>query len=561
MMASAQGKQVNLSKFKQFCENHPRLIRRLRERLPGYEKPEAVIQFLADNKDVPCRLTERGKLEDDKRHAEFPILPPQNQVALAICSYPDWRSESLGSTFEDFDVFVCARAWVTYAQVPVPDPEVDYDPTKFDRLKHRRPPMNAAVFRGYPARMQAFVAEELQKDGWFDGSGWTVDRWFDSAVVVGAGSRYDSGTAWAKSHDLCRTFGQQNYLYAEPKELKTLEDEAARQGDTSDAAKKLKRISANESNRHVTQFDNLFQQTRVEQAPETVAARKAVFEVEHSDSGDLNVVNTYVNKVFPQWLDLLLRNPAFRKIDYIQEETYELQAKFFREVQIQDFRYKGLCEFLVKEMATRALSWWPSWPQPGAMECANDVNGSLSDSPRPRVVKQLLDKKGLKIFPIRAVEGPFDQMFLLEGPGTEALKRTAMVLARQVIWPPPPTDPCVPDFAVARFVIWPLNGRHTETQPEIGLGIQTVWPMEKPYLSADSVTALEGTAGGGLWPTPTFLMLSSAEDRRILTRFVSQRRPPSGQGWTPLLEWSAVIQGRNAVPWLSRGQEPPQVPE
>jgi len=556
-VAGPQGKQLNLAKFKLFCENHPRLVRRLRERLPGYEKPEAVIQFLADNKDIPARLEDRSNLEDDQRLAEFPILPPQQTQAMALCPYPDWRNEALASSVEDFDVFVCMRAWHTYAQVPLADPEADIDPTKFDRLKHRRPRFTPVIFRSYPARSQAFFAEELQKDGWFDDSGWGIAGWFDSlaaspVVVVGAGLKYHSGEAWNKSYELYRSYGLANGMPLEPRDVKKLADEAGRQGPHSEAAKKLQ---INDRNRKLTNFDNFFQQTKVERTAETVAARKAIFDVEHIGAADLNVVNIYAEKVLPQWLDLLLSNPEFRKICYIQEESYELQAKFFKQLQrLGTFGTPSLKD-LVKETAYAALTWAPAWPLPGAVPLPIDSPSNLVESLPQGVLRFVIEKKGLKVFPIRKVEGPFDQLFLLEGPDVEALKPLATVLARLAVWPPPPVDPMVPDFALARFVVWPPPVGPAGKNPEIGLGQQAVWPPAKGLLSQGNVARLAGAGAAAAWPTPTFLMLSSAEQRRILTQFASRRDPPPGRGWTPLLEWSAILQGRNYVPWMTAPPE------
>jgi hypothetical protein len=549
-----QGKQLNLAKFKLFCENNPRFVRRLRERLYGYEKPEAVVQFLADNKDIPGRLEERTNLDEDKRLEEFPILPPLNDTALAICGYPDWRSPVLGSSVEDFDVFVCMRAWDAYAQVPVPEPEVDHDPSKFDRLKHRKPRFTTAVFRSYPARAQQFVSEELQKDGWFDDSGWAITGWFDALtlsplVVVGAGPKYNSGEAWNKAYQLCRAFGIRSSLIMEPEEEKKLAEEAVKQGSNSLVAKKLRTL---QDIRRIINFDNFIQQTKVERMADTVAARKAIFEVEHTkDDADVNVVNTYCEKVLPQWLDLLLRNPDYRKISYIQEETYELQAKLFKELQNTDWRYKAILENIVKDWAFAALSAWPSGPLPRDQAPLDQLASRGADSGPQGVLRYFVEKKGIRVFPIPQVEGPFDQLFLLEGPEVEAIKPVAMILARSAVWPPRPVDSRTPDYAFARFVVWPPPQGSTPINPEIGLGRQAIWPPSKAFLSSGNVTVLAGGPAGTAWPAPVFLMLSSAEERRIPTQLASHRQPPSGQGWIPLVPLYSVDQARNYIRWMN----------
>src|SRR5262249_18049651 len=53
--------------LRKFCEDHPRLIRRLREQL-NYEKPIEIVRFLDDNKDVPSRfkkVTVPGQKQSD----------------------------------------------------------------------------------------------------------------------------------------------------------------------------------------------------------------------------------------------------------------------------------------------------------------------------------------------------------------------------------------------------------------------------------------------------------------------------------------------------------------
>jgi hypothetical protein len=556
-MAGPQGKQLNLGKFKLFCENHPRFARRMRERLRGFEKPEAVVQFMTDNKDIPARLEDRSHLEDDKRLAEFPILPPQSREALAICPYPDWHSETLASSFEDFDVFICVRAWHTYAQVPLPDPSVELDPSTFDRLKNRLPRLTPIIFRSYPARTQAFYAEELQKDGWFDDSGWAITGWFDTlastpVVIVGAGSRYHSGEAWNRAYELYRNFGLSNGLFLEPEEKKKLAEDVDRASSRSEAGQKLR---ANERGRDLTNFDSFFQLTKVERTAEAVAARKAVFDVEQTGAADLNVVNVYREKVLPQWLDLLLRNSDFRKISYIQEETYELQAKYFKELQQRDFRYRDLISSLLKDTAFAAVTWWPSWQMPGGVSLPAAESGKSPRGWQQPLLKQLAEKKGIKVFPIIDVEGLFDQLFLLEGPQAEAIKPVAMVLARFAVWPPPPLEPKVPDFALSRFVVWPPAPGAAGKTPEIGLGQQAVWPPEKAFMSRGPVTMLAGAGAGTAWSAPTFMMLSSAEERRILTYVASYGQPPTSQGWAPLVPPVSRQQARNYIPWMRPREE------
>ena len=259
-------KQVDLAKFKLFCEAHPRLVRRLREKLSGFERPEAIVQFLSDNKDLPTRIEDRTRLEPDQRLAEFPILPPQSERALSFYAYPNWTNSSLGSNVEDFDVYKCMGAWYTYAQVPLPpenpEPSVEDQQYDYDRVKHRLPKMSAIIFRGYPARAAAYFAEFLQGDGWFDNRGWVITDWFQplqaqaglsSDPTIGAGPKYDSGEAWKKAYEWYKRYAARNGLLIDPQLRKQLEREASRLGPGSAPHKKL---NANEQNRNLTNFDS-----------------------------------------------------------------------------------------------------------------------------------------------------------------------------------------------------------------------------------------------------------------------------------------------------------------
>jgi len=123
----------------------------------------------------------------------------------------------------------------------------------------------------------------------------------------------------------------------------------------------------------------------------------------------------------------------------------------------------------------------------------------------------------------------------------------AQLLARQAIWPPPPTDPQTPDFALARYVVWPSTGPN----PEIGLGRQQAqWSPGQGYRLWEVVNPVAGSVVAAAWPAPTMLMLSSAEQRRILTQVASHRDPPAGKGWTPLVPLQVVVQTREMIPWM-----------
>jgi hypothetical protein len=547
---SEGGKQIDMAKFKAFCEAHPRLVRRLRKKLSGYEKPEAIVQFLADNKDVPTRIEDRTKLTPDSRLAEFPILPPQDARALEVYPYPDWEAGTLGSSSEDFDVYVCVRAWSTYAQVPLPpanpDPSVDKPEYAFDRLKHRQPKMATVIFRGHPARSQAYHAEKLQTDGWFDEAGWdTTDdfpalaRAYPGGVVIGKGARFDSAAAWSRAYQMYKDYGSRNGMFFDPAGWRELELQKDRKGPGSPEAK---RYIITMQNKELTQYDQFLFQAQVERTPEAVAARKAIFQVEVGKADDPSAVKIFHDQVLPQWLDLLLRYPEFRQVQSVLEETYELQAKYFR--LLQHYNRQEFEKLVTRAAVSAPLPLQPSLQAPLA-PCV-DV-----------LIKETIDKKNMRLVPIRDVEGTLDQLFLLNlAPKEEAaLKPLAEALARQVLWPPPPADPKAPDFAFARYAFWSAPAAKPGQSPEVGLGQQSMWPPPRQAGEQYRLAAAVGV-DAEIKP-PLLLLLSSAEQRRIPTQLASHRQPPTGQGWSPLIPLPTVMQVRDRINWMRPRVPPP----
>jgi hypothetical protein len=522
---------VDLAKFKVFCESYPRLVRRLRERLKDFENPEAVIEFLADNKDVPGRAEDRTKLDDDSRLDEFPALPPQ--AAKVEWPYPDWHSEKLGDDNEDFDVFICMRAWYSYAQIPLPpqnpEPSVDDEKYRFERLKHRLPRMTTIIFRGHPARAEEYFANNLQQDGWFDESGWVITDWFKGLspknpdLLVGEGrKRYSSHAAWVRAYEMYYTLGKNNGLYWDKSTLDKNKRDAESDGPGSDADRRMR---AYEAARQLTNYEDFLFKTKVERTPEAIAARKVIYETENDQSSP-DLATVYYDKVLPQWLDLLLRHPEFSQMSEVQEESFELEAKYFKKLQY-DIRFRPFFNTLVRQVGL-ALP-----PLAEAILCGPVQSTSF------------------KVMPIRNVEGPLDQVFVLDGAKADVLNPLAQALARAAVWPPPPSDPQTPDFALARYVVWPAPpGFTTGMTPEIGLGQQASWPPLRPLVAPHQVAAVAGVAMAQAGPRPLFLMLSSAEQRRILTRLASRLEPPAGAGWVPLLSEIAIQSARERITWM-----------
>jgi hypothetical protein len=436
--AGAEGQDVDLVRFEQFCRKYPRLVRRLRESPLACDSPLLVIGFLKDNKDVPCRFetpqlspgAERKQTPLKPLTERFPVLPPPPPEVLAQYAPADrYKIDDVPPTGEDFDVFGACRLWYEYAQQPLPPPNPDpgvHDPefnrAHFDPVLHRMPKMAIQIFRHYPARAKTFHAEVLQQEGWFDADGWLVKQWFadlhpNGEVRIGTEQKYHDGPAWEKSHQMYAQYGRENGLnltnrkryellakarpylakheisFAETPDQLSPADQAAGLAESHDAALKLR---YNEFYRSMTNFDAYFYQTNVERQPETVAARKAFFQAERLrrfEAAPKEAMDVYA-QTFPAWLSLLLKYPDFSRISQVQEDTYEMQMRYIRLLQSQ---YDSDLKPLVTWLAQVGLK-----------------------GPVPPLLSEAFDNEQAKIIPIRKVRGPFEMVYVFDWPN-EAL--------------------------------------------------------------------------------------------------------------------------------------------
>src|SRR5207244_506118 len=90
---------VKQDELEKFCQENPRLVRRLREQL-NYDTPNQIVQFLEANRDVPTRFKRAGpdrkesELEEPRK--QFPILPPVKPRAVpGEPAWPDPNSDVL----------------------------------------------------------------------------------------------------------------------------------------------------------------------------------------------------------------------------------------------------------------------------------------------------------------------------------------------------------------------------------------------------------------------------------------------------------------------------------
>ncbi len=199
----------NWEEFEKFCQSHPRLVRRLRdglrretrleqERQFTCERPEDVVQFLAENWRVPSLYQDetqslvgawRPDKSDHKKPLEerFPVLPPERnpeptqRLFKATDTWVELTNES--PLLDDIDGFSVARAWYGYAQEPIPDPDrfPGFSKEVTDRARQRRPRnITTLIFRGYPALTQTHRSDALQVEGWYDDTPWKIPGWFQS---------------------------------------------------------------------------------------------------------------------------------------------------------------------------------------------------------------------------------------------------------------------------------------------------------------------------------------------------------------------------------------------
>ncbi len=357
------GQPVDLAAFRAFCERNPQLVRRLRTKL-NCARPEDVVVFLKDNDRVPSlykNATDLAAPED-----QFPILPPKFAEGPEEY-YP-------GRPMDDtFDMFHAARAWFAYANTVVPPPKTDEQgdplpwasprPGEFDPFRYRLPRAPAMIiFRQQAPRAQTYLAERLQKEGWFDeSSGWDPDEragagtvWFarpGSAEVV-LKTPANSRTEWARAWRMWNKSGEENALVLPPGRRAQLEDRAGvkgipqalppdmtpeemeARGLTPQRVEALRALVYYDQNRSLTNFPYFLESTRAEMDPVTVDARKRLWEAEQAvqSADNIRAARLYV-QALARWREVLRKFPQFHRpgrSDTTEEQTYEYEVALFK---------------------------------------------------------------------------------------------------------------------------------------------------------------------------------------------------------------------------------------
>lgn len=367
---------IDTDQFERFCKRYPMLVRRLREAL-HYDTPRDIVDFLADNQKVPCRYEEKNPAAEGDETRPSALKAPEEQFPLL----PPLESgeDRADPTDPDFDNFMAARDWYTYSVKPVTTGPIE---------KRRKPRyMAEKIFLGYPARGQAYVAEYLEKEGWFDAEGWKIRGWFPTEVVVGDGTNW-AVRAWHKAHEMYKKHGKEDGLHLEPEDRQMLEERAKKFRKRYDVTARTRGIEMSpedkqdpemlesynahetlywyEHNRAMTNFPHFYFVSQVEQDPKAVQARKDFFQAEQlRKSGERELALETYAKAMPEWRDLLLAHREFRRDGSVQEDTYEVELKYLglvREILGKELQQPFLAQYYLGQAMSRVPAILPYPP-------------------------------------------------------------------------------------------------------------------------------------------------------------------------------------------------------
>ncbi len=247
--------KVKDKEFRDFCVKYPQLVRRLKTKL-NLKSPDQVVAFLEANWRIPARwdVATFQRAGDDRAFPVFPNADPAadrnltqflDDLARLETEPPrkDADQNVVGPAGSDgIDIRMVARAWYQHALAVVPPPPVLPDELggkavpamtpqrgEYDQFRYRIPERPALiVVRFAPARAQNYVADRLQKEGWFDeSSAWNPDagydsdsRWFKTPdgrpaqppiLKPGTHAREE----WRKTNEMWVAFGDRNGLNEE----------------------------------------------------------------------------------------------------------------------------------------------------------------------------------------------------------------------------------------------------------------------------------------------------------------------------------------------------------
>ena len=368
-----EGRPVDPVAFREFCRKNPQLVRRLRTKL-NCVRPEEVVQFLRDNERVPSLYKNAEEMAD--RENQFPVLPPPFPEAPAD-EYVTSEAGSPSRPMNDaFDAFHAARAWFAYSLTVVPPPKTDETgapipwaaprPGEYDAFRYRVPRSPALIiFRQYAPRSQSYLAERLQKEGWFDESSYwnpderagTANQWFPGDREVrlttkDADAPANSQIEWARAWQMWNKHGEDNAMALAPGRRERLEfiagvkgtppylppdmspEEMEARGWTPQKLEAMSALVYYEQNRQITNFPFFLESSRAEMDPITVDARKRLYEAEQArlSADNIRAARLYV-EALARWREVLRAFPNFHrpdKSDRTEEETYEFELALIK---------------------------------------------------------------------------------------------------------------------------------------------------------------------------------------------------------------------------------------
>jgi hypothetical protein len=384
--------EVNAEEFARFCQKYPQLLHRLRTGLRREsqieqrrqftcDRPEDVVQFLADNRNLPCSYAvDPGKTftppggtwqekpdELLKPEDRYPVLPPPRTVKPPQHLFDPKALTSASALTDDVDAYLVSEAWYAYAQEPIPDPADLPGSTReiTDRARQRKPRyMTILIFRDYPAQAHRYIAERLQQEGWYDEDGWEIGPWgrlfLDGRFPDGTPARVGTGRkwsldAWRKAADMWKDHGERNHLILEPAEEKNRTDgaEAFRQKFPGLAPNQVPPLRADELDpdtrrqyedyrfmadyrfyRQVSNFAHHYHRALVEATEAAVEARKLFYEAEMLNlaASPVQALERYEDpRALRAWKEqVLLPNKEFRRDSFVQEQTAEIQWRYLQ---------------------------------------------------------------------------------------------------------------------------------------------------------------------------------------------------------------------------------------
>ena len=366
--------KVDPAAFKAFCEKNPQLVRRLRENVfvdtdqkNPYATPELIVQFLEDNYKVPTRYG-AGREFKTKVEDRFPAFPPVYDQG------PDEYNPDT-PTDDTFDAFHAARGWFGYAIATSPPVKTGPDgrplpwasPTaeEYDQFKYRMPRSPAyIIFRQAHPRSQTYLAERLQKEGWFDQTSyWNPDErsdklWFkkspsDPDVILKTPA--SSLEEWRRAYTMWKKYAAENAMELDTAARLNLQELAAKcPGDPSQlpnagdytpeklAAYGITQVNVDakkalvyyEQNRSMTNFPFFIASSEAEQDQLTVDARKLLFRaaVNKKYGSNAAAIRDYVAGL-ALWRQALVKFPKFHRperSESTEEETFEYEVELVK---------------------------------------------------------------------------------------------------------------------------------------------------------------------------------------------------------------------------------------